>query len=96
MIPIPILGENALTFQRLARALGVNVATVCRWRTRGVLNRDTGERHKLNAVRIGGVWRCSTQDAERFIAALNGEPANAKPDASRSAAAEAELRRLGA
>ena len=93
---IPTIGDDVITFQRLAKALGVHAATIHRWRSVGVVDRSSGERIKLRAVRRGGTWRGSTVDAERCIAALNGEPANAKPDASRSAAAEAELRRLGA
>lgn len=96
MIDVPQIGNDAMTLKQLARTLGVHQASCHRWRLHGVVNRSTGERVKLRAFRVGGTFRVAVTDAEEFIRALNGGPANAKPDASRSAAAEAELRRLGA
>jgi hypothetical protein len=87
-------------FTKLARELGLHVATLGRWRAPGIL-RD-GERVRLWAIRVGGRWMSSDEAVAAFIAALNAEPAST-PGGPRSPAArskavtstDAELDALG-
>ena len=82
------LPADLVPLTKLARDLGVHLATAHRWRQRGVKG------VKLACVRVGGRWFVTEDAAAAFLAALNGgadvtvgEPA----DAARQDAAEAVL-----
>lgn len=89
--------QNALTIEKFARSVGVHPASAHRWRLLGVIDRATGERIKLRALRVGGTYRIRPDDAAAFIARLNSAPTRpAINSTDRANAAAAELERLGA
>jgi hypothetical protein len=71
-------GEQLLTFSAAARALPSRTggrahgATVWRWASIGAKS-PTGERVRLERVRIGTVWYTSREAVARFLAALSCE-----------------------
>ena len=74
-IPHPLHGEKLLSFAVLARALPSRSgghacpSTLWRWSTVGARN-TTGERLRLERVRVGGCWFSSAEAVGRFLAAL--------------------------
>ena len=56
----------------IAAEIGVHVATMHRWRDRGVLGLDGVRRH-LRMIRIGGRWYVRDADVSDFLAALGGD-----------------------
>jgi len=54
---------------QLAREIGRHLATMHRWRTRGVLDAN-GERRRLRMTRVGGRWHVKDDDCAAFFAAL--------------------------
>src|SRR5215207_2152968 len=91
-VEAPPLRRPLKPFAKLARELGLHVATLGRWRDKGIL-RD-GERVRLWACRLGGRWVSTDRAMTDFIGRLNDDrqaeagPATRTP-AARSGAAEA-------
>lgn len=73
----------------------VNFTTIWRWAIKGVKS-TTGERVKLEAVRLGGRWITSKEAIERFSAALTGAttPEPIRAPSQRTRAAEAAKKKL--
>jgi hypothetical protein len=74
---------------QLAREIGKHLATMHRWRTRGVLD-SSGIRRTLPMIRVGGRWYVRDSDLSEFFAALAADgKARASPkgqaDRSRTA-----------
>jgi hypothetical protein len=68
--PLIDLGGNHRSLASWAREFSVHPNAVARWRDNGILGAD-GERHYLEAFKVGGRWRISRSAAQRFLAALN-------------------------
>ena len=60
------LPADLVPLTKLARDLGVHLATAHRWRQRGVKG------VKLACVRVGGRWFVTEDAAAAFLSALNG------------------------
>jgi len=60
------LPDNLVPLTKLAKSLGVHLATCHRWRQRG------GKGVRLDCVRVGGRWFVTEDAAAAFLAALNG------------------------
>jgi hypothetical protein len=74
--------EQLVTLKELARSLpkrrnnrSVHIATVHRWRTRGLAGGI-----RLEAVRIGGVWHTSQEAFQRFCDRLTAASESPEPD----------------
>ena len=75
----------------------INFTTIWRWAMKGILS-QTGERVKLEAVRMGGRWITSREAIARFSAALTAK-ATAEPirtPAARTRASETAKKKLAA
>ena len=85
------LPDNLVPLTKLAKSLGVHLATCHRWRQRGVKG------VRLACVRVGGRWFATEDAAAAFLAALNGgaDVAPAGGDDGREAAFEAVLTSRG-
>jgi hypothetical protein len=88
---------------RLLPGRGVDHPTpscLSRWIQRGVVGAD-GRRHKLEAVRVGSLWRTTAAAVRRFVAATTapaGAAAEPRSPGERRKASEraaAELARMG-
>lgn len=73
-MPYEIMQERLLTFAELARSLPrrrgdrpVHVATIHRWRSRGL------RRIRLEAIRVGGAWHTSREAFCRFVHRLTAQ-----------------------
>lgn len=73
-MPIDIANEHLVTFSELARSLPrrrgdrpVHVATIHRWRSRGLKG------IRLEAIRIGGAWHSSREAFSRFADRLTAQ-----------------------
>jgi hypothetical protein len=55
---------------QVTREIGRHLATMHRWRTRGVLD-ASGIRRRLRMTRVGGRWFVTDDDLAAFFAALN-------------------------
>ena len=73
-MPIDIAHEHLVTFSELARSLPrrrgdrpVHVATIHRWRSRGLKG------IRLEAIRIGGAWHSSREAFGRFADRLTAQ-----------------------
>ena len=60
------LPDNLVPLTKLAKSLGVHLATCHRWRQRGVKG------VRLSCVRVGGRWFATEAAAAAFLSALNG------------------------
>lgn len=50
----------------------VQLSTGIRWKNHGILS-PNGERVKLSAIKVGGVFYVRREDADAFLAALNAD-----------------------
>lgn len=90
------------SFAILARDLGLHVATLARWRDKGILGPE-GARIRLKAIRLGGRWTTTAEDVQDFLDKLNATRESDAGTAMRSlaarsksaAAAERQLDALG-
>jgi hypothetical protein len=66
-----ILSEERLPLDRIPGRNGrqINNVTAWRWITKGLLT-PTGERVRLEAIKVGSAWTTSREALERFTAAL--------------------------
>ena len=80
---------------QVARELHKHLATMHRWRERGISDPD-GIRHHCHMTRVGGRWYVRDEDLAAFFRALAGNAATATPDQSRSHSAERASRELDA
>jgi hypothetical protein len=92
-----LLSETVLNLSAAARSLPgrdgkkVHAATLTRWALAGVVG-ASGERVRLEAVRIGGRWITSREALERFAERLTALPADGpNPDAAANADQERRL-----
>ncbi len=76
---IDITQEQLITFSELARSLPrrrsdrpVHLATIHRWRSRGLKG------IRLEAVKVGGAWHCSLEAFRRFTDRLTAEAESAE------------------
>jgi len=74
-----ILDEPKYTMAEAARRVGVHVATIFRWKLKGVRG------HKLPTVVIGGRRYVLQKDLDAFLAALNEHRIGDDDDAERRA-----------
>lgn len=101
-MPIDITQEQLVTFGELARSLPrrrgdrpVHVATIHRWRSRGLKG------IRLEAVRIGGAWHCSREAFRRFADRLTAQAESAEvslpagPDRHSHVEADSALKKEG-
>lgn len=101
-MPIEIMQEHLVTFSELARSLPrrrgnrpVHVATIHRWRSRGIKS------VRLEAIRIGGAWHTSREAfcrfSERLTALTLAEEVSIKAGADHQShiEADASLRQSG-
>ena len=101
-LPPILANEKRLGTRAAAKLVGTAGTTVFRWIQKGVLL-PSGERVKLEAVRLGNRYFTSEEALARFVAATTGgasgpqSPAPPTPAQQRRAAARdsAELDRLG-
>lgn len=80
LLPSEIAAGSGLTLPRLARELGLDPSTVCRWVLRGVPAPD-GTRLRLGAIRRGRVWYTSREAYARWLAAHPRSDMPASPQA---------------
>jgi hypothetical protein len=102
---IDLLAENTLSLNAAAKKLPagrrgrpVTLSCLIRWITDGAKG-PTGERIRLEAIRLGGRWITSTEALQRFAAALtpNAEPEApaARTPGQRQRASERAAQQLG-
>ena len=60
-----------MPFSDAAKAVGVHVVTLHRWRCKGIL--FDGERRKLRAKKVGGRWFIHPDWIREFEAGVSGE-----------------------
>ena len=90
------------TVSEIAHELGCHPSAVVRWLTRGAALK-TGERIRLEGVKIPGGWRIVRSDLEKFLAVLTDDSLRPSatdipkpaPNAARVAKMREELRAAG-
>jgi len=106
---IDLLSEQLLSLAGAARSIPparrgkrCHLSTVLRWIAQGA-RAPSGDRVKLEAIRLGGCWMTSRDALQRFADALTPQQRNERPAMPRSPAArerasrraERQLERLG-
>jgi hypothetical protein len=93
-------GERLIGLGEAAKILTAHVNSVRRWICQGAIA-PSGQKVKLEAVRVGSRWKTSSEAIQRFVAALTPStdpPPHAPSQAKRDSRAEyfgRKLREMG-
>jgi hypothetical protein len=95
LLALQMLHEARLPMADAARRLGLNIKSLYRYASHGVLGRS-GALVKLQTLRIGGIVWTTAEALERFVVALNSDNPPPSPTVAATSRQRARQKRAAA